>query len=152
MSVSQEQRQLQELVARGQSKGFLTNEEVNRVLPPGYMPEQLDEVLTMLKMANIRVVDREEAAAERKKGLKEGEGDGAYRTNDPVRVYLRKMGSVSLLTREGEVEIAKRIEAGQIHVRDAVIESPVAARIAVDLVDKLQKRCVRLKELIGEPP
>ena len=152
MSVSQEQRQLRELVARGQSKGFLTNEEVNRVLPPGYMPEQLDEVLTMLKMANIQVVDREEAAAERKKGLKEGEGDGAYRTNDPVRVYLRKMGSVSLLTREGEVEIAKRIEAGQIHVRDAVIESPVAARIAVDLVDKLQKRCVRLKELIGEPP
>ncbi|MBV71640.1 MAG: RNA polymerase sigma factor RpoD [Myxococcales bacterium] len=152
MSVSQEQRQLRELVARGQSKGFLTNEEVNRVLPPGYMPEQLDEVLTMLKMANIRVVDREEAAAERKKGVKEGEGDNAYRTNDPVRVYLRKMGSVSLLTREGEVEIAKRIESGQIHVRDAVIDSPVAAKIAVDLVDKLQKRCVRLKELIGEPP
>ena len=53
MSVSQEQRQLRELVARGQSKGFLTNEEVNRVLPPGYMPEQLDEVLTMLKMASV---------------------------------------------------------------------------------------------------
>jgi RNA polymerase primary sigma factor len=152
MSVSQEQRQLRELVARGQSKGFLTNEEVNRVLPPGYLPEQLDEVLTMLKMANIRVVDREEAAAERKKDQKEGEGDNTYRTNDPVRVYLRKMGSVSLLTREGEVEIAKRIESGQLHVRDAIIGSPVAAKVAMDLVNKLQKRCVRLKELIGEPP
>ena len=51
MAVSQEQRQMRELIARGQSKGFLTNEEVDRVLPPGYMPEQLDEVLTTLKLA-----------------------------------------------------------------------------------------------------
>ena len=153
MSVSQEQRQLRELVAKGQSKGFLTNEEVNRVLPNGYMPEQLDEVLTTLKLAGIRVVDREDAVAERKKtGGKEGEADNSYRTNDPVRVYLRKMGSVSLLTREGEVEIAKRIEAGQIHVRDAVMESPIAAKIALQLIDKLEKRCIRVKELIGDPP
>ena len=57
-----------------------------------------------------------------------------------------------LLTREGEVEIAKRIEAGQHHVRDAVMESPIAAKLARQLIDKLEKRCIRVKELIGDPP
>jgi RNA polymerase primary sigma factor len=152
MAVSQEQRQLRELIARGQSKGFLTNDEVNRVLPPGYMPEQLDELLTTLKLAGIRVVDREEAAAQLNKKGKDDDPEAAYRTNDPVRVYLRKMGSVALLTREGEVEIAKRIESGQLKVRDAVLESPVAARIALHLIDRLQKRCIRIKDLLPEPP
>ncbi len=116
MPVSQEQRRIRDLIKRGQSKGFLTNDEVNRALPAGYMPEQLDELLTTLKFAGIRVVDREDAAAQRKG--KDGKDDesGYGRTNDPVRVYLRKMGSVSLLTREGEVDIAKRIESGQLHV------------------------------------
>ena len=90
--------------------------------------------------------------AQNKPNAKEGDSDNSYRTNDPVRVYLRKMGSVSLLTREGEVEIAKRIEQGQHRVRDAVLYSPVAVNVACNLVHKLEKRCVRLKELIGEPP
>ncbi len=153
MAVSQEQRQMRELIARGQSKGFLTNEEVDKVLPNGYMPEQLDEVLTTLKLAGIRVIDREEVEAQKKAaGSKEGEGDTTFRTNDPVRVYLRKMGSVSLLTREGEVEIAKRIENGQLRVRAALLDSPVSVQITLKLIEKLSKRCIRLKELIGEPP
>ncbi len=153
MPVSQEQRRMRELIARGQSKGFLTNDEVNRALPPGYLPEQLDDLLTTLKLAGIRVVDKEEAAKRRngRKG-KDDEGDGYGRTNDPVRVYLRKMGSVSLLTREGEVEIAKRIEAGQLRVRDAVLESPVATAVALHLIGRLEKGCMRLKELCSEPP
>jgi RNA polymerase primary sigma factor len=152
MPVSQEQRRMRELVARGQSKGFLTNDEVNRALPPGYMPEQLDDLLTMLKLAGIRVIDRDEAAARRRAGKKDGEGEDSYgRTNDPVRVYLRKMGSVSLLTREGEVEIAKRIEAGQIRVRDAVLASPVAVRVALDLISRLERKCMRFKEVVLEP-
>ena len=151
MTVSQEQREMRDLVATGQRKGFLTNDEINRVLPSGYTPEQLDEVLTMVKLAGIRVVDREEDVVQNKPNGKESD-DTNYRTNDPVRVYLRKMGSVSLLTREGEVEIAKRIEAGQHRVRDIVLDSPVAVNVACDLVDKLEKRCIRLKELIGEPP
>ena len=146
---------MRELIARGQSKGFLTNDEVNRALPPTYLPEQLDDLLTTLKLAGIRVVDKEEAAKRRtgKKGAKEEELDNGYgRTNDPVRVYLRKMGSVSLLTREGEVEIAKRIEAGQIRVRDAVLESPVSTSVALHLMSRLEKGCLRLKELAAEPP
>ena len=152
MAVSQEQRQMRELIARGQSKGFLTNEEVDKVLPNGYMPEQLDEVLTTLKLAGIRVIDREEVEAQKKAGAKDGEADTAFRTNDPVRVYLRKMGSVSLLTREGEVEIAKRIENGQLRVRAALLDSPVSVQLTLQLIEKLSKRCIRLKELIGEPP
>jgi RNA polymerase primary sigma factor len=153
MAVSQEQRQMRELIARGQSKGFLTNEEVDRVLPPGYMPEQLDEVLTTLKLAGIRVIDREEVEAQKKaSGAKDSEADNSFRTNDPVRVYLRKMGSVSLLTREGEVEIAKRIENGQLRVRAAILHSPVSVQVTLQLIEKLSKRCIRLKELIGEPP
>ena len=77
MSVSQEQRRVRELVMKGQSKGFLTNDEVNRALPSGYLPEQLDELLTMLKLAGIRVIDREEAAERRKNRPKgEEEADG----------------------------------------------------------------------------
>jgi len=153
MPVSHEQRRMRELITKGQSKGFLTNDEVNRALPPGYLPEQLDDLLTTLKLAGIRVVDKEEAAKRRngRKG-KDDDGDAYGRTNDPVRVYLRKMGSVSLLTREGEVEIAKRIEAGQLRVRDAVLKSPVATAVALHLVGRLEKGCMRLKELCAEPP
>ncbi len=159
MSVSHEQRAISDLIRKGESKGFLTNEEVNRSLPPGYLPEDLDELLTMLKEKGIRVIDREEASVHRKKARpgKEGEAgedlDAAYaRTNDPVRMYLRKMGSVSLLTREGEVEIAKRIESGEIKVRDAVLASPIALKVAIQLAHRLEMGGVRAKDLVIEPP
>ncbi len=154
MTVSQEQRRVRDLIQRGQSKGFLTNDEVNKVLPPGYLPEQLDEVLTTLKQIGIRVIDREEAAEVRRNSRsKRDEEDASYgRTNDPVRVYLRKMGSVSLLTREGEVEIAKRIEAGHLEMRDAVLESPIAVNVVLHLVNRLERGTLRLKELVAEPP
>jgi len=163
MSVSQEERQVRDLIQRGQGKGFLTNDEVNRALPPGYLPEQLDELLTALKLAGVRVIDRDEAAQQRKTGRpgREGEDsasrdedlDAAYaKTNDPVRMYLRKMGSVSLLTREGEVEIAKRIEAGELRVRAAVIGSPIAVRLTNELARRVVKGSVRLKDLLIEPP
>ncbi len=160
MSVSQEERQVRDLITRGQNKGFLTNDEVNRALPPGYLPEQLDELLTALKLAGVRVIDRDEAAAQRKatKGRdgedhKDEDLDAAYaKTNDPVRMYLRKMGSVSLLTREGEVEIAKRIEEGELQVRNAVLQCPVAMKVAIELVHRVEKGSVRLKDLLIEPP
>ena len=152
MPMSQEQIQVQELVTKGRTQGYLTHEEVNRVLPSSFTPEDLDELLTTLKLAGIRVVDKEDAAATAKPNAKEDDGDSAYRTNDPVRVYLRRMGSVSLLTREGEVEIAKRIESGLIDVRNHVLDSPVAVKTALHLIDCFEKRSVRLKDLVGEPP
>jgi RNA polymerase primary sigma factor len=161
MSVSQEERQVRDLISRGQNKGFLTNDEVNRALPPGYLPEQLDELLTALKLAGIRVIDRDEAAAQRKTP-KRGDGDerssdedldAAYaKTNDPVRMYLRKMGSVSLLTREGEVEIAKRIEEGELRVRSVVLSSPIAMKVALQLAHRVEKGSARLKDLLIDTP
>ena len=98
------------------------------------------------------MIDREEAAARRRNSKKDGDEDSAYgRTNDPVRVYLRKMGSVSLLTREGEVEIAKRIEAGQLKMRDSVLSSPIAIKMALDLIQRVERHAVRLKEVVAEP-
>ena len=157
MSDSQEQRQVRELIARGQMKGYLTNDEVNRVLPPGSLPETLDEVLVHLKQMGIRVVDQEGAEPRKprsgsSKKQTEEDLEASYgRTNDPVRVYLRKMGSVSLLTREGEVEIAKRIESGQLKMRDAVLESPVAVNVALELAMRLSRGTLRVKEVVAEP-
>jgi RNA polymerase primary sigma factor len=85
-------------------------------------------------------------------GAASDEVEGAYgRTNDPVRVYLRKMGSVSLLTREGEVEIAKRIEEGQFKVRAAVLSSPVSVQIALDLLQRIELKTLRVNEALIEP-
>jgi RNA polymerase primary sigma factor len=80
---------------------------------------------------------------------REGEaGEGTTRTNDPVRMYLRKMGSVSLLTREGEVEIAKRIEQGEIRVLDIILRSPVAVPYVQDIFDKIKRNQLRIKDVI----
>src|SRR6185436_16909655 len=79
------------------------------------------------------------------------EYDAQYsKTNDPVRMYLRKMGSVSLLTREGEVEIAKRIEEGERRVLQTVLNSPIAIEELLDLSEKLQKEKIRVKEVIKD--
>ena len=149
--------QLQELITRGRNKGFLTNEEVNRTLLPGYLPEQLDELLIALKLEGIRVIDREDASQRQVQG-REGtderaeDEDSAYaKTNDPVRMYLRKMGSVSLLTREGEVEIAKGIELGENRVRNAVLDSPIAVKVAIELANRVDKGSIRLKDLLLDP-
>src|SRR5690606_8267171 len=77
--------------------------------------------------------------------------DGAYgRSNDPVRMYLRKMGSVALLTREREVEIAKRIEEGELQVLDAILDSPIAVQEIVNVGEKLKARKLRVKDIIRE--
>src|SRR4029079_7775104 len=97
----------------------------------------------------------EETAAEHKtvarQPEKEDEDSSYYsKSNDPVRMYLRKMGSVSLLTREGEVEIAKRIEQGEHMILGAILASPVAVREIIDLGDKLRKHKIRVKDIIRD--
>ena len=124
---------LETLIALGKRQGYLTYEEVNDVIPADtYGPDQVDDLLMALGRNNIRVVDdirelptsRGEAA---KATDKKDETGDSYRTNDPVRMYLRKMGSVSLLTREGEIEIAKRIETGENTVLDAILPRTCAS-------------------------
>src|SRR6202046_5995694 len=135
---NRERKEVQQLIEMGKSKGFLTYEEVNDALPADVVADQMDDVMgalgdedieivdaaTQVKIAPKRIVEEENAEkknvprADREK--QEEDSDGGYysKSNDPVRMYLRKMGSVSLLTREGEAEIAKRIETGEHMVLD----------------------------------
>ena len=160
-------KELQQLIELGKSKGFLTYEEVNDALPGEELsPEQMEDVLSALGDEDIQIVD---AAAQAKTGAKHaGNQDGAgskarireeeeeehdafyARSNDPVRMYLRKMGSVPLLSRDGEVAIAMRIESGEEKVLEAILNSPVAVREIIEIGDKLRKHKIRVKEVIRD--
>jgi RNA polymerase primary sigma factor len=170
---NRDRKEVQQLIEMGKSKGFLTYDEVNDALPADMVAaDQMDDVLGVLGDEDIEIVDaatqvkiapkriadeqaeqkasreREQAPAHAKA---EEELDGYYsKSNDPVRMYLRKMGSVSLLTREGEVEIAKRIEQGEHTVLSAILNSPVAVREIMDLGDKLRKHKIRVKDIIRD--
>jgi RNA polymerase primary sigma factor len=150
------------------SKGFMSYDEVNESMPADVVADQMDDVMSVLGDEDIEIVDAatqvkiapkrivEEENAEKKAvprgAQKESEEDSSYysKSNDPVRMYLRKMGSVSLLTREGEVEIAKRIEQGEHMILGAILNSPVAVREIIDLGDKLRKHKIRVKDIIRD--
>jgi RNA polymerase primary sigma factor len=133
--------QVNKLITMGKAKGYLLYDEVNDLLPSDvHSAEDLEDVLSMFDNAGIEVLDQPKAKTEDKTELDRedeiktdefGEEDldltpgGLDKTNDPVRMYLREMGTVPLLTREGEVEIAKRIERGQMNVMKALSRSPV---------------------------
>src|SRR5580658_4779301 len=170
---NRDRKEVQQLIEIGKSKGFLTYDEVNDALPADMVAaDQMDDVLGVLGDEDIEIVDTAtqvkiapkrivEEQAEQKVSREreqtptttktEEELDGYYsKSNDPVRMYLRKMGSVSLLTREGEVEIAKRIEQGEHTVLAAILNSPVAVREIIDLGDKLRKHKIRVKDIIRD--
>jgi RNA polymerase primary sigma factor len=154
-----ERKEIQQLIDLGKEKGFLTYDEVNEVLPPEMVSsEQLDDVMSMFGEHAIEIVDsaakfrvKQRPVAERARAEEEDEGDAGYaKTNDPVRMYLRKMGSVSLLTREGEVEIAKRIEEGEKRLLEVVLSSPIAIREILSLGERLKKSKMRVKEVVKD--
>lgn len=146
--------EVKQLIDIGKEKGFLTFDEVNDILPPDVATEQLEDVMGMFGDMDIEVVDSAQKVKipKVKVDLEEGEEDaegeseeiefepGAIgRTSDPVRMYLREMGSVSLLTREGEVEIAKRIEDGDREVAGIILNTPITVKEVLNLGDKLRK-------------
>jgi len=160
---------VQQLIDLGKSKGYLTYEEVNDALPANVVSaDQIDDVMSMLGDEDIEIVDAAtqvkiapkrlaDAESEEKKAIVHVERDDSdaddslySRSNDPVRMYLRKMGSVALLTREGEVEIAKRIEEGEHRVLNAILSSPIAVREIIELGEKLKKGKIRVKEIIRD--
>jgi RNA polymerase primary sigma factor len=168
---NRDRKEVQQLIEIGKSKGFLTYDEVNDALPADMVADQMDDVLGVLGDEDIEIVDattqvkiapkriadehaEQKIARERETSppsKNDEELDGYYaKSNDPVRMYLRKMGSVSLLTREGEVEIAKRIEQGEHMVLSAILNSPVAVREIIDLGDKLRKHKIRVKDIIRD--
>jgi RNA polymerase primary sigma factor len=152
---------IKKLIDTGKEKGYLTYDQVNDLIPHDvHSPEDLDDLLTTIGTQGIDVLEGPKlpSAGIDKKGfdeLEEGEDveldltPGALeKTNDPVRMYLREMGTVPLLTREGEVEIAKRIERGQIRVLKALSRSPIVIRELLNLGEDLKKNVRSIKEVV----
>jgi RNA polymerase primary sigma factor len=164
MSDITERSEVKALMERGREKGFLTYDEVNDALPSDTSSDQIDDVMSMFGEHDIEVVDGaekkmklpdkppepEEKEAEKAEEKEEEEDAGYGKSNDPVRMYLRKMGSVSLLTREGEVEIAKRIEEGEKEVLASVLSSEIAIREITELGERLRKGKIRVREIVKD--
>ena len=142
--------EVKQLMDMGKEKGYLLYDEVNDLLPGDVTSsEEMDDMFSMFRAQGIEVIDGEpKAAGAEKLGIEKEAGDdveldltpGALdKTNDPVRLYLREMGTVPLLTREGEVEIAKRIERGQLNVLKAVSRSPIVIKEVINLGDQLER-------------
>jgi len=151
---------IKKLVDAGKEKGYLTYDQVNDLIPHDvHSPEDLDDLLTTIGTQGIDVLEGPKppsAALDRKfEDLEEGEDveldltPGAMeKTNDPVRMYLREMGTVPLLTREGEVEIAKRIERGQVRVLKALSRSPIVIHELLAMGEDLKKGVRSIKEVV----
>jgi RNA polymerase primary sigma factor len=154
--------EIKKLIDTGKEKGYLTYSEVNDLLPHDiHSPEDIEDLLTTIGTQGIDVLEGPtklpSSALEKKfdPDLEAGEDveldltPGALeKTNDPVRMYLREMGTVPLLTREGEVEIAKRIERGQLRVLKALSRSPIVIREIVDTGEDLKKGLRSIKEVV----
>ena len=146
-----------DIVEVGKEKGYLTFGEVNDLLPGEITsPDDLDDLLTTINTQGIELGERERDRDKYEPEAGE-EGDDVEldlspgtleKTNDPVRMYLREMGTVPLLTREGEVEIAKRIERGQLRVMKAISRSPIVIREIVGLGEDLRRGVRNIKEVV----
>ena len=152
------------LIDAGIEKGYLTFNEVNELIPHDvHSPEDLDDLLTTLGMQGIDVLEGQpklRSAVEKKfeKGVVAGEDielpltPGAFeKTNDPVRIYLREMGMVPLLTREGEVDISKRIERGELRVLKVLSRSPIVIRLILAMGNDLKCGVRSIKEIVVFP-
>ncbi|HSU18591.1 MAG TPA: RNA polymerase sigma factor RpoD [Acidobacteriaceae bacterium] len=148
------------IIDTGKEKGYLTFGEVNDLLPGDITsPDDLDDLLTTINTQGIDVLsgesrrggerDEEHEAGEESDDVELDLTPGTLeKTNDPVRMYLREMGTVPLLTREGEVEIAKRIERGQMRVMKAISRSPIVIREIVALGEDLKRGVRNIKEVV----
>jgi len=156
--------EVKQLIDLGKEKGFLTFDEVNDILPPDIATEQIDDVMGMFGDMDIEIVDSSQKIKipKMKTDLEddeESEGEAEEvefeagtigRTSDPVRMYLREMGSVSLLTREGEVEIAKRIEDGERDVASVILNTPITIKEVLALGERLLKFQINASEISKE--
>ena len=149
MSLEEEYDEVRQLIEIGKEKGYLLYAEVNELLPADITSsEALDELFAAFGNAGIEVVDLEQKYREHKLLDRRGEGldnlapdlapSAIDKTNDPVRMYLREMGTVPLLTREGEVEIAKRIERGKLSIIKAISRTPTIAKVVIRMGESLK--------------
>jgi len=168
-TLSKNNKEIKKLLDMGVQRGYLTYEEVNELMPPEIIaPEAIDEIMNLLSENEIEVIDsakRPKDSDEEEEGeevplvpgvavgAEEGSeeapiGGELARGADPVKLYLKKMGSVSLLTREGEVEIAKRIEEGEVDILRALLASKLGTLAIVDLGERLESARTKVKDVI----
>ncbi|MBO6560967.1 MAG: RNA polymerase sigma factor RpoD [Nisaea sp.] len=145
------------LIKKGKERGYLTYDEVNAALPQEEMSsEQIEDVMSALSEMGVNVVENEDqedggndSKAEDEKSVAGNVADDDVgRTDDPVRMYLREMGSVELLSREGEIAIAKRIEAGREMMIGGICESPLTIKALIQWRDALKEEKVLLRDVI----
>ena len=162
----QQQSSLKELIARGKEQGYLTYAEVNDHLPDTIVdPEQIEDIVAMINDMGITVYENapdadslilnddavqadDEAAEEAAAALANVDSDFG-RTTDPVRMYMREMGTVELLTREGEIQIAIRIEEGLNEILQALAQYPASTEMLLDKADLIDSEEIRLTDIIN---
>jgi len=150
------QGKMEELVTHAKEQGFITYEEINEILPMSFdTPETIDQVLIYLAGMDIQVLNQAEVdrQKERKKEAKELEGIARRAEgtpDDPVRMYLKEMGSVPLLTREEEVEISKRIEKAQMQVERIILRFRYSSKEAISIAHSLIAGKDRFDKIISE--
>src|SRR5712692_3663304 len=161
MSIEEKYDEVRQLINIGKEKGYLLYDEVNELLPSEITSsDELDDLFNTFGSAGIEVIDSDqkylrddvkpidrtaEGAEELELDLTPGALD---KTNDPVRMYLREMGTVPLLTREGEVEIARRIERGKLSVIKSISRTPLVAKKVIDLGEQLHTGDRTIRELV----
>src|SRR5207249_1904162 len=161
MAIEEKDDVMDRLLQLGGDKKFLSYDDLNRELPENVVsPDDIEDVLQKLDASNIHVADSDERLIAQAAAIatddEESDDDleldlsaGALeKTNDPVRLYLREMGVVPLLTREGEVAIAKRIERGQIKTQKAIARSPIAVAELQRIGEELQELKLNIREVV----
>ncbi len=162
-SLDMSQAAVKKMIAEARERGYITYDQLNTVLPPDQVnSEQIEDVMSMLSEMGINVIEDEDAEEEDAKGstelattegarditLSSGTAEKLDRTDDPVRMYLREMGSVELLSREGEIAIAKRIEAGRNTMIAGLCESPLTFQAITIWRDELLSEDILLRDVI----
>lgn len=163
ISLDMSQAAVKKMIAEAREKGFITYDQLNQVLPPDQVSsEQIEDVMSLLSEMGINIIEDEEAEEEEQKGSTEivstkdarevtvasQQTEKLDRTDDPVRMYLREMGSVELLSREGEIAIAKRIEAGRNTMISGLCESPLTFQAISIWHDELLSEDILLRDVI----
>jgi RNA polymerase primary sigma factor len=150
---------IQELLVKGKKQGYLTYDEINEMLPEDMLsPEQIDETLMLFDDNGIEVVDEKQnkkvvpvkTVPESKVASEDLEAGDYGSVTDPVKMYLREMGMVTLLSREGEVDIAKKIEAGEQEVLKALLEASTGVEAIIELGEKIENGTLRPKHVLRD--
>ena len=148
---------IKRMLARGKERGYVTYDELNAALPPEQVSSELiEDTMTTLSELGVNVIENEESEEPPAADAEDGDGevrgnlddDDIGRTDDPVRMYLREMGSVELLSREGEIAIAKRIEAGREMMIGGICENPMTIRAIIAWRDALNEGKMLLRDII----